>query len=147
MRAIQSPLASQAPLSDAEEPITVATFSLPMEAQLARMRLESEGVPVYVQSMNLASVNWLMSNALGGIQVQVPPSEAIRARQILADNPVTAEVPEVVCPKCGSPDVRRAKLSWRLSMLSTHLLSVPLPFTRENLRCTKCGHVWSADDT
>jgi hypothetical protein len=115
-----------------------------MEAELARMRLESEGVPVFLQSMNYTSMDWLMSNALGGILVQVPPSEAAHARQILADNPVKADAPEETCPKCGSSDVRRAKLSWRISMLSTHFLGIPLPFTGPNLRCAKCGHVWKA---
>src|SRR5206468_3017459 len=46
-----------------------------------------------------------------------------------------------------STDIRRAKLSWRLSMMSTHLLSVPLPFRRPGLKCEKCGHVWSEGDT
>lgn len=118
-----------------------------MEAQLARMRLESEGVLVFMLSINQASANWLMSNALGGIQIQVPPSEAARARQILKDNPVVAEAPEEVCPACGSADIRRATLSWRLSMLSTHLFSIPLPFSQGQLKCEKCGHAWSASDT
>ena len=125
-----------------EEPITVASFTLPMEAQLARMRLESEGVHVFMLSANQVSMNWLMSNALGGIQLQVPPSEAERARQILVDNPVGSALSNTVCPRCDSPKVHRAKLSWRISMLSTHLLSIPLPFTKGNLQCDNCGYSW-----
>jgi hypothetical protein len=116
-----------------------------MDAQLARMRLESEGVPAFVLWANQASVDWLISNAIGGIQVQVPPSEVARARQILEDNPVVAERPAETCPVCGSSNVHRSKWSWRLSMLSTNLLAIPLPFDTSRLKCESCGHAWKAD--
>ena len=126
-------------LSDA--PVTVARFIHPVAAHIARMRLESEGVPVFVQSLNFASVDWLMSNALGGIALQVPPSAVERAREVL-DLPDIVEPFEIPCPKCASTNVRRSTLWRTVVFLSVHFLTIPLPFSNRGLRCTDCGNAW-----
>jgi len=131
-------------LSDA--PITVASYTHPTEAHIAKMKLESEGVPAFLLSDNLASVNWLLSSAVGGIQLQVPPSEVGRAHEILGT------VPEVdagaKCPACGSSKVRRSKLWWKVAFLAVHFLSIPLPFSGGPSKCGECGHEWNeASDT
>jgi predicted RNA-binding Zn-ribbon protein involved in translation (DUF1610 family) len=105
------------------------------------MRLESEGIPVFMLSLNHASAFWLISGALGGIQLQVPPSEVARAREIL-ELPELPEAADAPCPECGSANVRRATFWRKLSFLSVHFLSIPLPFTSGAFRCKECGHVW-----
>ncbi len=127
-----------------DSPITIARFDHPTEANLARMRLESEGVPAFLQSLNHASANWIISGALGGIQLQVPPSEVARAREIL-DLPAVAEISTVACPECASENVHRSALSRKVSLLSVHLFAIPLPFSRSGLRCAECGHTWEPE--
>jgi len=131
-------------LSDA--PITVARYTHPTEAHIARMKLESEGVPVFMFSANLASANWLLSGALGGIRLQVPPSELARAREILGN--MDEGAPSATCPACGSSKVRRARFWWKMAFLSVHFFSIPLPFSTGELKCDECGHEWDkASDT
>tara|TARA_R100001143_G_scaffold755_1_gene2242 strand:- start:4968 stop:5165 length:198 start_codon:yes stop_codon:yes gene_type:complete len=46
---------------------TVATFSFPHEAHIARAKLESEGIPALVADEHTINMQWLYSNALGGV--------------------------------------------------------------------------------
>lgn len=63
---------------------TIATFSKPEEAHLLRMRLESVGIPAYVQDENLIQADWFHSNAIGGVRVQVADQDVPEARAFLA---------------------------------------------------------------
>ena len=116
-------------------------FVIPTEAHIAAGLLESEGIPVFLLGINHASMNWLIANALGGIQVQVPAKYAERAKQILADDRAIDE-PNDCCPKCGSSDTSVASHSWRISFLAMHLLQLPLPWRKDRRSCCACGHGW-----
>src|SRR5436190_23408040 len=67
------------------EPLTtVATFSTPVEAELARNRLEEKGIAAVVVDAEAVGMLWHMGNAFGGVKVQVAESDADRARAVLA---------------------------------------------------------------
>ncbi len=66
--------------------VTIASFSFPHEAHIARAKLDSEGIPAVLADEFTISMQWLYSNALGGVKVQVPPSCAERALEILAQD-------------------------------------------------------------
>jgi hypothetical protein len=62
--------------------VTIRRFSLPWQADLACATLEAKGIPAFVLDANTVAMNWLWSNAIGGVQLQVPEScveEAIEA--------------------------------------------------------------------
>lgn len=74
---------------------TVATFHDPIEAEVVRGRLEAEGIPAIVADSNLLQVHSVLSGAVGGARVQVPPEhleqaaaicEAIKAGQLTLDD-------------------------------------------------------------
>jgi hypothetical protein len=62
---------------------TVAAFGTPVEAELARNRLEQEGITAFVVDAEAVGMLWRMGGALGGVKVQVVASAATRARAIL----------------------------------------------------------------
>lgn len=64
--------------------VTAATYWQPMDAQMARIRLESEGIACMLLDENLVAMQWLYANAVGGIKLQVPAGELTRARKALA---------------------------------------------------------------
>ncbi len=64
--------------------ITIATFWQPTEAHIARLKLESEEIDCLLIDENLVATDWLYANAVGGIKLRVPQSEATRARLLLA---------------------------------------------------------------
>jgi hypothetical protein len=64
--------------------ITFATFSKPEDAHLLRLRLGAGGIDAYVQDENMVQMNWLYSNAIGGVRVQIDETDLEAAREIVA---------------------------------------------------------------
>jgi hypothetical protein len=63
--------------------VVIASFGRIMEAELARARLEAEGIPAFLLDENAVSANPFYSPALGGIKLAVAARDAERAREIL----------------------------------------------------------------
>lgn len=84
---------------------TIEYFYDPTEAHIAAGRLESEGIPVFLLGINYASANWLIATALGGIQLQVPGSFELEAREIFAAMVSEQQVEEELCPGCGGANI------------------------------------------
>lgn len=66
--------------------ITLGRYSLPFEAHLDRSRLESEGIDTFVADEHTVNMQWMLSNAIGGVRLQVQEDDLYRARQILAED-------------------------------------------------------------
>jgi hypothetical protein len=64
--------------------VTVATFDSPPEAELARNRLEEEGISALLVDAETVGTLWYVGTALGGVKVQVEEADAPRARAILS---------------------------------------------------------------
>src|SRR5262245_39400109 len=103
---------------DDGEPIrwtTVATYWQPAEAHIARIKLESEDIDCVIVDENVIATQWLWANALGGIKLQVPVDDVIRARELLttqvqrsiAGNTENEPLYDGLerCPRCGSDDI------------------------------------------
>src|SRR6478609_8075277 len=52
--------------------VTVATFGESAAAHVARLKLENEGIPVFIADENIGVALWHYSIATGGIKLQVP---------------------------------------------------------------------------
>lgn len=63
--------------------VTVETFSSPWEAQLARACLEAEGIDAVIADEHFFRLYGALSNALGGVRLQVRPEQAGRAAELL----------------------------------------------------------------
>lgn len=66
--------------------LTVGHYSLPYEAHLGRARLESEGIDAMVVDEHTINMQWMLSDALGGVRLQVNEEDESRARAILAED-------------------------------------------------------------
>jgi len=54
---------------------------------MLRMRLGAAGLSAYVQDENLIQMDWLLSNAVGGVRVQVEDEDVAAALNFLeSDN-------------------------------------------------------------
>jgi len=125
--------------------ITIASFSKPEEAHLLKLRLEAGGVPAYVQDENLIQMNWMYSNAIGGVRVQIAEEDAEHAQAILQETPPSPETTGMpACPKCSSTRTAPDELPRRLSFLSLLLAGFPFMFSRTRWRCSACNHTWNA---
>jgi hypothetical protein len=61
--------------------VTVASFTEPLEAEMAKLRLESAGIDVFLSGENAR----ILEPGLGPLQLQVSADDEEDARAILAD--------------------------------------------------------------
>ena len=66
--------------------MTVATFGDPVEANLAKNRLESSGVQAFLADEETVNMDWLLGNAIGRIKLQVGDQDAEAARTLLSQH-------------------------------------------------------------
>jgi hypothetical protein len=115
---------------DLERFVTVATYTFPWEAQLAKARLESEGIASVVADE--ISAGLYGANAIGGVKLRVREEDADRATDLLSTLRPLPEIYLVTdedarqarCPSCRSEDV--AAEGW----------------FRRRWSCRACGAVW-----
>ncbi|WP_439135193.1 putative signal transducing protein [Pseudomaricurvus sp.] len=125
---------------------TVATYSFPYEAQIARAHLDAEGIPAFVADEHTINMQWLYSNAMGGVRLQVPSVYVEQARAILAEDLSDAVESEqgsdtLVCPVCGSNQVESYQKGKRWAFLVFLGLDFPLFPVTNTVKCKECGHI------
>lgn len=100
----------------------------------------------------MIATNWLYSNAIGGVKLQVEEPDAERALEILAvdqlDSKTTREG-QPQCPKCGSSNThyvvfnqRVVFASWLLTPIVSGSSGFPLPFFKKKWECSDCDSEW-----
>lgn len=68
-----------------EDFVTIATYNFPQEVYVARAFLESEGVQCRTKDENMAQVHNFLSQAIGGVKLQVSQSDYHRAIDLLRE--------------------------------------------------------------
>ncbi len=124
--------------------ITIARFSTPEQAHLFRLRLASGGVEAFILDEYMVQMDWLISNAIGGIRVQIAEEDLELSKQILQNPPDEPDAAITTnCPFCGSNKTRREELTRRLSFLSIFIVGWPLPVAKNYYLCQSCGESWN----
>lgn len=158
-RGLELPLMEDAPGADDDagrwtELITVASYRDMAEAFVARAVLEEAGIECLLRDENTVRMDWLWSNLIGGMWLQVRAKDEAAARELLsqpmperiaADAGVEFEQP--VCPQCGSADVVLNDPD-RKVLAASMLIGIPLPHRKpkvEGWRCWRCGCRWFDD--
>lgn len=100
--------------------VTIDTFSNPHQADMAKLVLDTVGIPSVFDNRNTVEMDWLLSNAIGHIRLQVLEQDVERAQQALAEH--RAAIPATA----GEED---------------HCLSCGAAMTPEDETCRACG--WS----
>lgn len=73
-------------MSDASNLVTVAQFGTPVEAEMARGRLESEGIRAFLRDDMAVGMQPHLSGLLGGVRLAVAERDAAAATEILGDD-------------------------------------------------------------
>ena len=113
---------------------TVAAYSTPTEAYVALTRLTSARIDAVIRDEFTVTFNWFLSNAIGGVKIEVAEDDVAEARAILALPP--QEEGLLRCPYCGSSDTHVRVLS-ELGALCM-VLKLPIPMTRAVVDCRAC---------
>jgi len=115
-----------------ERIVTIRAYSHPWEADVARSALEAEGVPVFLADDQIVGMNWLYSDAVGGVKLRVPESHAEQAVRLLSPeegrrSAVAQDEGEgAICPKCGSANTTTVQRGRKLTFLTLLLVGIPL---------------------
>jgi hypothetical protein len=144
------------PEPDAPEPqamwrelLTVGRYRDLTEAEVAKSALESAGIHAELFDDNLARMNWAVTNALGGVRLQVEVQDQKSAEEILSQG-----IPETIafdndeefnqpsCPACGSLNISFEGRSRKAALASLYVLSLPVPTGPETWVCGDCGARW-----
>jgi hypothetical protein len=150
----------------AEHLVPIATFSRQIDAELAKSKLEAEGVRCFIANGHTDRINfdWCLTGATSQIKLMVRKADQELAQAILAEDPEEArlaleqvfdESPEDRCPRCGSLEIRkqgvsafRASIALMLVALLVGrpvillLIGFPILFSWGRRRCADCGHRW-----
>lgn len=130
------------------ELVTVAVFRDIPSAGLAQSILESAGITSFLDNQYTVGVNWLYSNALGGIKLKVINSSLEEATNLLNDLNKPIEPADQIdedilhdsaCPNCGDTNVVPINYKRKFAALSL-LFGLPLLYFSKRFRCRKCGH-------
>jgi hypothetical protein len=134
--------------------VTIARFRDLPEALLAKGKLESSGIVSFLADAELVRADWLYSNAIGNMRLQVSPADAEEALAVLQEPPPesfsaeeTGEAYEQPhCPRCHSLDIGFETLDrfWTFAVwLVAHF---PIPFRKKNWKCYACGAEWIEEE-
>ena len=128
---------------------TVAAFIDLSEAHIVRGLFESERIPALLASEHHVGAIWPLSQALGGVRLQVPAEFQTRAEALLRayragelEVALTDElgIAPPACPACNGRS-RRPERSWRsiALLLPAFFFGVTFQPRQIGYRCSTCG--------
>lgn len=132
--------------------ITVASYSHSLQANIVKGRLLAEKIPASLANEQYINADWLLSHALGGVQLQVPKRYEKEAREMIdlieqgqfeTDNKDIST--QSICPNCQSDDIISKNFIRKASFLSTNILHIPLPIPKDTYLCKQCQYQWSKE--
>ena len=144
-----------------DELITARVFTYEHEARLFAAKLESEGIECFMDDNFITSANPFLSNAVGGIKVNIKVSDVELAKEIInqIETPerkshIDSEQIEVeeqkylpvegYCPKCDSEKVYQLKKTWLQSLWAffTIIMFFIPSSTNRKMHCAACNRNW-----
>ncbi len=114
----------------------LASFEYAADVQIIKGKLESEGIPVFLRDENTLNSDPLISNAIGGVKLQVYSKDKERALAIY--NEVRAYALDendqpIVCPNCKA---RRSEVYYNRKGIFYKLFPF---FEKRKYKCLNCG--------
>lgn len=115
---------------------TIGAFSYPADVQIIKGKLESEGISVFLKDENTLNSDPLISDAIGGVKLQVYDTDKERAIAIYDEirsyaigddgNPIT-------CPNCKA---QKSEAYYSRKGILNKLFPF---FEKRKYRCTQCN--------
>jgi DNA-directed RNA polymerase subunit M/transcription elongation factor TFIIS len=131
-----------------DKPVVLRIYRDMPAAYVDQSILDSAGIRCYLQDSNVVRMDWLWSNALGGIKLIVGELDREDAEKLLSEKTRESFTVEGVgeyeqerCPRCGSRDVSCDELKKRIAGAGL-LLGIPIAMMQRGWNCHACGHLW-----
>jgi hypothetical protein len=118
------------------------------EALLAQGALESAGIESSFMDETTIRMDWLWSDAMGGIKLRVKAQDADAAAQLLDQEILekfgvegAGEFEQPRCPKCNSLNISFRDLD-KWCAYGGMMVGLPIPVKDERWKCQTCGYEW-----
>lgn len=132
--------------------VRIKFYQNAIEANRDKQILAEYGIESWIANEQTIQSDWLLSQAIGGLQLQVFDENFEKAKEILSevenDDQYALEVehtiehPEFdfVCPKCGSNHLYQDEKPGGIFGISLLLLSIPVKVPANLYHCYYCGN-------
>lgn len=134
--------------------IVYSTYYNPIEANIVKGRLEDSDIACFLSDENVATIQPLYNQAIGGVKLNVFERDVAKIDALLKEeidinieeeqSATETNVTQVVCEKCGSTNVGYGQATKDRFSLWTTLISLLLfvyPFKAKQCHhCYDCGH-------
>jgi len=117
---------------------TVAVFQYSAEAQIIKGRLEAENINVFLADEYTVDTDPLVSNAIGGVKLQVYTEQVESAKNIIRTIDTSLLVEPIACSSCKSSNFKL-----RLSFKNFFLKLIPVSGKFE-YNCADCNSNFKA---
>ena len=149
-RGLEPPLVEESEQTEFRPLATVRRYRDLTDAIVNRSLLESAGIQAWIADENLVRMDWFLSNAVGGMRLQVDQADKATALEILnAEVPATIDYSDEesymqpTCPKCGSAEITLGDGTERgRSFVALALIQIPVPPREAAWHCEACGARW-----
>ena len=124
------------------ELVTVQTFDNYFSASIILTRLQAEGVECYLKDENTVTIDPILTNAIGGIKIQVKKEEEQSVIKLLRGYHIEYML-SATCPQCGSNSfthVAKPKVANYLTAILTWLFSSYAVAPEYVYQCGNCGY-------
>ena len=136
-----------------ETPVLAKVFTDPNEANLCKVQLDLNDIEHYEENENTSTMNWLYTNAIGGIKIFIDEKDVEKAQKIFDRKEETDDVEYIEadelktseeamsCPECGSTNFTFVRYNPLLIVLFWFTI---LPFLKKSnkYQCLECYHKW-----
>jgi DNA-directed RNA polymerase subunit RPC12/RpoP len=141
--------------------VTIASYPEPIEANLIRSKLLSEGIECILLDENSILMLPINTSALRGIKLQVHENDYERAKEILDESqappmhivhvakgkPHSKKQGKTIhCPECNSTSVYFERLTRGELALSILFFGIPLLFIKGKYHCYNCGNKFNQEE-
>jgi hypothetical protein len=117
----------------------ISTYTKPEEANLAASFLRGNGVFCSVRDENTVNQDWLYSNAIGGVKLEVADEDFEKAKEILN---LPAEKGIILqCPHCGSEKTKMREMN-PLSAIFMIVFYAFIPIKALTVDCYDCKNTF-----
>jgi len=129
--------------------ITVRQYRDPVDAMMAKSLLDSANIPCFLKDENIVRMQWMWSNLIGGIRLQVRLEDLE-----VAENMLSQPIPETIalgegeeyqqprCPYCQSLNIGFEAIYQEIGLASI-IVAVPVRLPKNRWKCRACNKEWS----
>ena len=130
----------------------IASYSFPHQAHIAKASLDAANIPCFIANEYTINMQWLYSNAMGGVSLSVPSAFKEEAIEIInrdysdaveKEFEVLEEEEKNSCPDCGSEQLEPYTIGKKSAFIVFLLLGFPLFFYKHGYKCNKCEHIFT----